>query len=174
MQPGSTAVLSTTQLRCWSCGVPLNSDYTMHERSCVAHVPGKVTLLPAGVDPSSVITSAVPNASDLGKSLGKKHDGGKAPLAQGCIGYFRNALEAVAKISEYGAKKYKVDYSDQAWRLVPNARGRYMDAMARHLAAYAAGEQNDPESGLPHTAHAAWNALALIELEKEANDKSKS
>jgi hypothetical protein len=34
----------------------------------------------------------------------------------------------------------------------------------RHLLAQAAGEINDPESGLPHAAHAAWNALAVLEL----------
>lgn len=32
-----------------------------------------------------------------------------------------------------------------------------------HAWAFWAGENNDPESGLPHMAHAAWNALALVE-----------
>jgi hypothetical protein len=92
---------------------------------------------------------AVGHVSDSAKCLvtsGKKFDGGKAPLAQGCLGYFRFALEWVAKISEYGAKKYNVPYNEQNWRKVDNARGRYMDAMARHLGAYAAGESKDPET----------------------------
>jgi hypothetical protein len=119
---------------------------------------------------SSEIREAAQHALDLEKliaSSGKKYDAGKAPLAQGCLGYFRKALEAVATVSAYGAKKYKVAYSEQNWRAVDQARGRYLDAMVRHAAAHAAGETDDPESGLPHLAHAAWNALALLELGNE-------
>ncbi len=35
-------------------------------------------------------------------------------------------------------------------------------AMERHIARFKAGEDNDPESGLPHLAHAAWHAMTLI------------
>lgn len=88
-------------------------------------------------------------------SEGKKFDSGKAPLAQGCFGYFRQALEEVAQVSAYGARKYSVEYADQNWRRVDGAAGRYLDALARHMAAHAAGETNDPESNLRHLAHAA-------------------
>ena len=98
---------------------------------------------------------------------GKKFDQGKAPIAQGCLAYFRKALEQVAQISAYGAKKYSVAYSEQNWRSVDGASGRYLDALVRHVAAHAAGEVNDPESGLPHLGHAAWNALAVLELSQE-------
>ena len=39
------------------------------------------------------------------------------------------------------------------------------DAFHRHILAQASGEVNDPESGLPHAAHVAWNAIALLELQ---------
>jgi len=36
-----------------------------------------------------------------------------------------------------------------------------IDALKRHLLAFEAGEDRDPESGLLHTAHVAWHGLAL-------------
>lgn len=106
-----------------------------------------------------------------GPTPGKKLDSGKAPVAQGFIAYFRKAMEAVAKVSEYGAKKYAVAYSDQNWRRVEDAKNRYADALARHFAAYVAGETHDPESGLPHLDHVSWNANALIELREAQSGK---
>ena len=47
---------------------------------------------------------------------------------------------------------------------VPHGCERYTDAMYRHLLAEAAGQQCDAESGLAHAAHAAWCALARLEL----------
>ena len=41
---------------------------------------------------------------------------------------------------------------------------RYTDAMLRHLIREGAGESVDPETGIAHAAHAAWNALARLEL----------
>ena len=97
---------------------------------------------------------------------GKKYDSNKPPLVQGCFTYFAAALEGVAAISAYGAQKYNVPYSEQNWRKVENAKGRYADALLRHLKAHLRGEINDPESGKPHIDHMCWNALALSELEK--------
>ena len=36
------------------------------------------------------------------------------------------------------------------------------DAMQRHALAFWAGEDLDPDTGLPHMAHAAWHTLALV------------
>ena len=67
---------------------------------------------------------------------------------------------AVAKIREYGCKKYK---NPDNWKQVEPQR--YRDALYRHLLAYFSGETNDEESGLPHLWHAACNIAFLIEME---------
>jgi hypothetical protein len=69
-------------------------------------------------------------------------------------------LDAVLRVLEFGAHKY----APHAWRNVPNGHARYVDAALRHLHAYASGEANDPESGLPHLAHAACSVLFALEL----------
>jgi hypothetical protein len=38
-----------------------------------------------------------------------------------------------------------------------------LDALDRHTKAFVMGEDLDPETGLPHMAHAAWNALSIVE-----------
>lgn len=81
------------------------------------------------------------------------------------VGGFPRALLAVAEVGTYGARKY----TDHGWVQVPDGRRRYTDAMLRHLLAEHAGEQNDQESGLAHDAHAAWNALARLELRLRNN-----
>ena len=67
------------------------------------------------------------------------------------------ALLRVAEVAGYGAKKYdRVNYlKGFAWHLS-------FDAMQRHLLEFWAGENIDPESHLPHLAHAAWHCLALL------------
>ena len=99
-------------------------------------------------------------------SNGKKFDAGKSPIAQAALAYFGDAIEAVSMVSAYGAKKYGVAYAEQNWRHVDNAKGRYADALLRHLKAHLRGEVLDPDSGYPHIDHMVWNALALSELEK--------
>ncbi len=71
------------------------------------------------------------------------------------------ALQSVSEVATFGANKY----TDDGWREVPDGVRRYTDAMLRHLLAEASGEVNDPESGLPHAAHIAWNALARLDLD---------
>lgn len=90
---------------------------------------------------------------------GAKLDGGKVRLGLVMHGFPR-ALMAVGEVGTYGAGKY----SDNGWMQVPDGESRYTDAMYRHLMAEAAGETTDRESGLLHAAHAAWNALARLEL----------
>lgn len=72
-----------------------------------------------------------------------------------------DALEEIARVLTYGAKKYNPDN----WKKVPNAKARYEAALLRHYAAYQRGEAKDPESGLSHLAHLGCNALFLIWLE---------
>lgn len=99
-------------------------------------------------------------ACTLRTESGLKHDGGK-PLAAIPYQDFPHALSAVVDVATFGAAKY----ARSSWKSVPNAAQRYADAMHRHMLAQARGERLDPESGLPHCAHIAWNALALAELE---------
>jgi hypothetical protein len=77
------------------------------------------------------------------------------------------ALVAVAEILTYGAKKYE----RHNWRKGMKW-SRLFSAMLRHLCAFIGGEDYDPESTYPHLAHAACNALMLLEyfLNKEGED----
>lgn len=67
-------------------------------------------------------------------------------------------LEQIAKVLTYGAQKYAPDQ----WMLVPDAIPRYEAAMLRHITAYKKGEVNDPETGLPHLAHAGCCLMFLL------------
>lgn len=89
-----------------------------------------------------------------------KYDSGKSPIYRGGLGYFPRAISHVASVSAFGATKY----AWAGWRHVPDGINRYTDAMVRHLASEAEGQTLDSDSGLLHAAHAAWNALARLEL----------
>lgn len=79
---------------------------------------------------------------------------GKKPLEVGAIDPLARA--ELGKVAAFGGEKY--------------SRGNYLrgydwslsvDALHRHMLAFESGEDYDPESGLLHTVHAAWHALAL-------------
>lgn len=72
---------------------------------------------------------------------------------------FANALVEVGKVGTYGAQKY----TDNGWLDVPKGKARYTDALLRHVLAET-NETHDPDTNLLHAAHAAWNALARLEL----------
>lgn len=111
--------------------------------------PGGDTALAAVVD-----TTINPEKKDM------KYDADKPRmdlLLSGCP----MALEAVSSILTFGAKKY----SAHSWQSVERGEERYLAALLRHLTAHAKGEMNDPESGMPHLAHAACNAMFILELE---------
>lgn len=90
---------------------------------------------------------------------GVKHDQGK--VKGQLLGDFSRALVGVAEVGTFGAAKY----TRGGWQTVPDAKQRYYDALWRHLL-LANQEAQDEESGLTHLEHAAWNILALIELNK--------
>lgn len=95
----------------------------------------------------------------LAHEPGAKLDAGKNRLGLVIHGFARS-LQAVGGVGTYGANKY----SDDGWVSVPNGEARYTDALYRHLLDEAAGEEFDPDSKLLHAAHAAWNALARLDL----------
>jgi hypothetical protein len=86
---------------------------------------------------------------------GRKFDGGK--LQYGLIPPL--AQKAMVEILTFGAEKYEPDN----WKYVPDSKRRYFDAMQRHLWAWKEGEQNDPESGKNHLAHALCCGMFLLE-----------
>jgi hypothetical protein len=90
---------------------------------------------------------------------GAKLDAGKARPGLVLSGFARS-LSAVVDVGTYGATKY----TDNGWMEVPGGIARYTDAMHRHLLAEASGEWADPDTGIAHAAHAAWNALARLDL----------
>ena len=92
-------------------------------------------------------------------SRGAKYDAGKPRMDLVLRGFPQGLLE-VAKVLTFGANKYAA----HAWKNVPNAVSRYEAALLRHLIAHSKGEVVDPESGLPHLAHAACNMMFLLEL----------
>ena len=104
-------------------------------------------------------------------AAGAKLDHGKIRAGL-VLGDFARALAEVARVGTFGAEKY----TPHGWLDVPNGEERYTDALYRHLLHEAAGEMYDPDSNLFHAAHAAWNALARLELmlrEFEGLDKVK-
>lgn len=90
---------------------------------------------------------------------GIKYDGAK-PRLDLVLGGFPEALLGVGAVGTFGADKY----CDDGWLEVDNGIERYSSAMLRHYLAIKRGELIDPDSGLPHSHHVAWNALAVAEL----------
>lgn len=87
----------------------------------------------------------VQQGNSMKDTEGVKYDQGKPPL--GLIP--RQALIAEALVMQFGAEKYGrfnwmggMDWS------------RLTDAALRHVTAFVDGEDNDPETGLSHLAHA--------------------
>lgn len=101
---------------------------------------------------------------------GAKLDSGKVCVFRGAIDYFPRAIEAVAAVSTFGARKY----AWKGWESVPEGIERYSDALVRHLIAEAKGQVLDPDSGLAHAAHTAWNALAVLELKLRKLDAERT
>jgi len=68
-----------------------------------------------------------------------------------------DSLRQLVEIYTFGAKKYE----DHNWR-----KGikwsRIYGALQRHLNSFWEGENNDPESGKNHLAHAAWGCFTLL------------
>lgn len=91
---------------------------------------------------------------------GIKESEGKPSAWRGVVNYFPRALEAIAEVSDVGAKKYVWD----GWKTVPDGVAFYSDAMARHLLRESIDGPVDPSDGLHHDVKVAWNALARIEL----------
>jgi hypothetical protein len=77
------------------------------------------------------------------------------------------ALAEIARVYGFGARKYEPNNwrKGYAWSLS-------YSAMQRHLNAFWGGEETDPESKLPHLAHAAFHMMSLLTW--SSDDKYKS
>lgn len=115
-------------------------------------------------------TVGLPATTEQSQCLGAKYDGGKINFRALTRG-LAIPLRAVAAVLTYGAQKYKED----SWQTVPDGKARYEAALDRHLNDWKRGEACDPESGLPHLAHAACNALFILwfELQDWVGDYTK-
>lgn len=108
-----------------------------------------------------------PNGIDQ-HSPGAKLDKGKPNLAL-VFGGFHQSLSEVGEVGTYGSLKY----TPEGWKSVKNGEQRYLSAALRHILAHLGGEENDPESGLPHLSHASWNCLASRQVKINHSSKSK-
>lgn len=83
------------------------------------------------------------------------HDDGKLPVAMLPPAGWR----AVAKVQAYGHKKYG-DFNNYRKGMEAS---RQANCIQRHLLAWIDGEDNDPESGENHLAHAATRLLFVLQ-----------
>ena len=101
------------------------------------------------------------------KGSGARYNGGKPDysLIPFCT------LEAEARVWEYGKRKYA------AWNWAKGMNWSVpLACLYRHMAAWQRGEELDPESGLPHLAHAMCNLRMLTlysETYPEGDDRPK-
>ena len=74
-------------------------------------------------------------------------------------------LGDVAKVFTYGAAKY----GDRNWEKGLKVERLFAAAM-RHISSVANDEELDPESGLPHLAHATANLLMWLNVQKKQSE----
>lgn len=84
---------------------------------------------------------------------GIKHDQDKLRLDLFPI----EAFHGISQVLTFGAKKYE----DRNWELGMKW-SRVYGALLRHITAWWDGEEDDPESGMPHLWHAGCCAAFLI------------
>lgn len=73
-------------------------------------------------------------------------------------------LYSLADVGDYGAKKYGDQFNykkGMPWM-------KLLGSCSRHLVAFIQGEDLDPESGCPHLAHLAYDALMLLDYMENA------
>lgn len=71
------------------------------------------------------------------------------------------SFEPMVRVLEYGAKKY----APHNWKKGLPITEIY-DSLQRHLIAFMGGEDNDPESGLPHIGHIQCNIMFMAYMFK--------
>lgn len=100
----------------------------------------------------------------MASEKGMKFDGGKPRYE--LIPW--EAVDQVAWVLTFGAEKYEEDN----WQRVPSGVKRYLGSAFRHLTDHAKGELLDPQSKMPHLAHAGCCVLFLLWLLRDQLPKS--
>lgn len=112
-------------------------------------------------------TDGIGDVNSQEKGSGARFNGGKPDYALIPL----CTLEDEAKVWAYGKQKYA------AWNWAKGmAWSVPLACLLRHMAAWQRGEENDPESGLPHLAHAMCNLRMLTLYSKtypEGDDRPK-
>jgi hypothetical protein len=98
----------------------------------------------------------------IGTTTGIKQDQDKAPWD--LLPF--DALGPVVAVLRFGASKY----APENWRKVEQPQRRYFAAALRHLVAWKLGQRLDPETSLPHLAHAAACVLFMVALDEPKAD----
>lgn len=110
------------------------------------------------VDGFAESLNAIMKKEDIEKSkVGLRFDGGK--IRHDLLEPF--AINELAKVFTAGANKY----SDNNW-LKGMPWSKMLGCLKRHINAFERGEDFDPETGLLHMAHAAWNAMGIVSFYK--------
>jgi hypothetical protein len=151
------------QQDCWKRGAPfLLPPYFKSKPSTARIFPAKLEVMETTPDK---IEPVVINSMDEFKQKfdlpkeGVKFD--KEKLRYDLLPF--EAIDQIVDVLGYGSRKY----ADNNWKIVPDARRRYIAAALRHISAYQRGEMIDPESGLQHLAHAACSLVFLLALPEE-------
>ena len=89
----------------------------------------------------------------------------KVQVYKGVVMLFPRALQAVAMVSEYGAKKHEKPMGVNSFLDVPYADTVYLESEMRHLIeGILEGPINSEDGSMLHKAQKAWNALADLEV----------
>lgn len=170
------------QLRCKECGIiisSLNKFKPYCSAGCMASGIEKINVKDADEEVKNVCCAVCGKEVDLNvkdwpkdkpyfcmdcevrgrvipRNLAVKADDGKNPLDL----LPTVALESVGLVLEHGARKYAA----HNWRKGMNY-SRLISALLRHVFAFMRGENIDPESNLPHMAHAACCVLFLLDYQ---------
>jgi hypothetical protein len=91
----------------------------------------------------------------------------ECPITRGVLGYFPDAIAAIANVSFVGGKQH---HPGQPMHWDRSKSGDHEDCLVRHL--MERGTLDD--DGLRHTAKAAWRALALLQIELEESVPSRT
>ena len=77
-------------------------------------------------------------------------------------------IQETIKVLMYGADKYthevdgKTITGDDNWKMIDDIPNKYYNALMRHITAWKLGEKKDPETNLPHLAHAICCLLFML------------